>query len=326
MNTKRRLASIALGAAALLLGVTAAAQTYPSKPVRMIMPFPAGSGVDYVARILSSELGKTWTAQTLIDNRPGASGIVAINEFKRSAPDGYNLLLAANDQLVVNRAVYKTLPYDVDKDMVMVAGIYKSTFVVAASAASGIKSVADLISVAKKRPGNLTYATLGKGTLGHISGEQFSVDSGISLLHVPFREMGQLNTAVGSGEVDLTFLTMASLDSQIKAGRVLPLASASVKRQVYYPDVPTMAEAGGPSPFEVNGWLAIMAPRGTPQPVIDKLQADVLNVVRSDAFRTKIAALGFEPWAVKTDEIQKAAADELQRYKKIAARPGMQLD
>jgi tripartite-type tricarboxylate transporter receptor subunit TctC len=292
----------------------------------MVTPFPVGSGVDFVARTLSAELGQKWKTQAMIDNRPGGSGFVAIGDFKQAAPDGYTLLLAANDQLVVNRAVYKQLPYDTAKDMVPVTGVYKSTFILAASKKSGIRSVAELTARARAEPGKITYASLGKGSLGHISAEMFNAEIGTSMLHIPFRDVGQLNTALGNGEVDTVFLTMATLDSQVKAGRVVPLASLSAARQSQYPDLPTLAEAGGPADLFIHGWLALLAPPNVPKDVLAKLKDDVSSVVATPAFQAKLDTLGFQAWPSSAKEIDQLAADELKTYRGVTEKPGMQLD
>jgi tripartite-type tricarboxylate transporter receptor subunit TctC len=297
-----------------------------AKPIRFILPYPAGTGVDVVARQLGNELGPLLGTTVIVDNRPGGSGQVAVNEFKRSAPDGQTLLLATNEQLVVNRVVFKQLSYDVEKDMRPFAGIYQSTFVVAASAASGIKSARDIIEASRRKPEKLSYATLGKGSLGHVSGELFSVSSGISMLHVPFNNLGALNSAVGNGDVDLTFLTMASIDPIVKSGKAVAVASLSSDRQAHYPNVPTLVEAGGNPMFAFRGWLAAVALTGTPKAVEDKLQQAITRAVASDAFKARLATLGFDPWPATGSAIQKLMAEELRQVRDIAARPGMQLE
>jgi len=179
----------------------------------------------------------------------------------------------------------------VEKEMVLVAGVHKSIFVVAASASSGIKSISDLMRSAKQNPGKLSYASLGKGSLGHFSGELFSAGAGAAMLHVPFRDLGALSSAVGGGDVDLVFLPIAAIDAVIKSGRATTLASISTKRQLLQPNLMTVKEAGGPEMFDLAGWSALAVPKDTPIAIIEKLQADVVKVVASDAFRTKMAAL-----------------------------------
>lgn len=323
MNLERRLFTSA--AVTLAMG-TAFAQPGGDRPVRMILPYPAGSGLDVVARYLASELAPVWGQQPVVDNKPGASGLVAVAEFKRAAPDGQTLLLASNDQIVSNRIVYKSLPYDVDRDFSLLGGIYQTTFVVAASQTSGIKSIPDLLTRAKAAPGRISYATLGKGGLGHLSAEYFSVSNGISMLHVPFRDLGSLSTSVGGGDVDLVFLPIPSIDPLLKAGKVRVLASLSPVRQSYHPGVQTLQEAGGGAIFHVRGWMALVAPKAMPNALASRMQADLLRIVRDDKFRHRLAEIGGEPFPATAGELLGISAEELERTRVVAARPGMQLE
>jgi tripartite-type tricarboxylate transporter receptor subunit TctC len=311
-----------------LLGAIAPVHAQPGsdKPVRMILPYPAGSGLDVIARHLAGDLKQAWGQQPIIDNKPGGSGIVAIADFRKSAPDGQTLLLATNDQLVGNRAVYKSMPYDVDKEFSLVAAISQSTFAITAGQASGLKSIKDLLARAKASPGRVTYATLGRGTLGHLGAEYFCVNNGISMIHVPFRDLGSLTTAVGGNEVDLVFLPLSSVDQMIKAGRARPIATLSPSRQRHFPELPTLQEAGGGQIFHVRGWMTVVAPRATPQTLLEKVQADVLRVVKSEKFRERLAQIGVEPFAAEPAALADLVVEELKHYRAIAARPGMQLE
>lgn len=323
MPVSRRLFT---AAAALMAGGSTFAQPGGDKPVRIILPYPPGSGLDVVGRYLSGELKQPWEQQPVIDNKPGASGILALTEFKRAAPDGQTLLIATNDQLVGNRLVYKSLPYDADQDVTVISGIYYATFCMSAGVASGITSVRDLIAQAKAKPGKIAYATLGKGTLGHLSAENFAAQAGISMLHVPFRDLGTLATSVGSGDVDLVFLPLSSVDPLRKAGKLQALASLSPARQPLYPQVPTLEEAGGGSMLHVRGWVTLAAPKGTPKALMDRMEADVLKIVRDDRYRQRVGEIGGYPFPATRTELQGLVEQELTYYRVVASRPGMQLD
>lgn len=316
----RNATAAAAGAGLAWLPTQAAAQAAPGRPVRFVLPYSAGTGPDFVARSLANDLKDM---QVVIDNKTGANGIVAFTEFKRAAPDGQNLMLATNDQFVTNRVVYKSLPYD-ESNWTYVTGVYQSTFVIAASAASGVKSLRDLLALGKQR--QLTYATLGKGSLSHVAAEQFGANTGVSILHIPFRDFGSLTTAMVVGDVDFTILPMKPLETLVNTGKGVVLASLSPARQVYFQNIPTITEAGGPAMMHVRGWLAVAAPKGTPNTLIEKIQADVQRVVRSEPFRAKLATAGYETFPASPGDLERLAADEFRQIKQIATASGIQLD
>src|SRR5262245_52677782 len=276
-SSKALLVSALFGLATL--AQPAAAQQFPTKPVRVITPFPAGSGPDSVIRLVGDKLSRDWGQQVIVENRPGANGFIAIEAAKKAAPDGYTLVQMDDAHMAVQPHLYKKLPYDVAKDFDPVAALFRTYFFVVTPANSSWKTMADLIAAAKAKRGELTYGSWFIGSPGHLGAALLEGATGTEMTHVPFKEMTQLYAAVGNSDVAWAFGSAASAGPMYRTKKVKFLAVAAPKRVAGFPDVPTVAEAGGPANFDVKAWVALLAPSGTPKAVINKINEAVDNAL-----------------------------------------------
>jgi tripartite-type tricarboxylate transporter receptor subunit TctC len=308
------------------LSHAASAQQYPNKPVKVITPFPAGSGPDAALRLIGGKLSRAWGQQVVIENRPGANGFIAIEAAKRATPDGYTLVQMDSAQLTAHPHLYKKLPYDPVKDFEPIAPLFQNYFFVVVPADSKWQSVADLTAAAKAKRGELTYGSWFIGSPGHLGAALLEAATGTQMTHVPFKEMTQLYTAVGNNDVAWAFGSVASAGPAYRAGKVKFLAAAAPKRIAGYTDIPTVAEAGGPAEFEVKAWTAILAPRGTPKDAVAKANADVAKAVSEPDVRERFAAFGYEALPAAPSDMEKLLSAESRRYGEIIKRSNISLD
>jgi len=322
--SKAFLVSAVLAVAAL--AQPAAAQQFPTKPVRVITPFPAGSGPDSVVRLVGDKLSRDWGQQVIVENRPGANGFIAIEAAKKAAPDGYTLVQMDDAHMAVQPLLYKQLPYDIAKDFDPVATLFRTYFFVVTPADSSWKSMADLVSAAKAKRGELTYGSWYIGSPGHLGAALLEGATGTQMTHVPFKEMTQLYAAVGNSDVAWAFGSAASAGPMYRAKKVRFLAVAAPRRIAGFPDVPTVAEAGGPAKFDVKAWVALLAPRGTPKAVIAKINADVAKALSAPDVRERLAGFAFEPFSVSPQEIAKAIDTDSRKYAEVIKHAKISLD
>jgi tripartite-type tricarboxylate transporter receptor subunit TctC len=317
-----------LAAAALLAVFSAAAQAqdFPSKPVRVVTPFPAGSGPEVALRLVADKLSKIWGKPVIVDNRPGASGFIAIEAIKRAAPDGHELLQMDNAQMAAQPFLFKKLPYDLLRDFEPVTPILRNYFFVTVPAGSRYKTMADLGAAAKAGPGQVNYGSWFVGSPGHIGAAMLETATGTRMTHVPYKEMSQLYVAVGNQEVDWAFGSAASAGAMQRAGRTRYLAVAAPRRVAGFPDVPTVAESGGPAGFELSAWTALLAPKGTPKAVVEKIQKDVAAVLAEPDLKDKYAAMYYEPYFLNTDQFLQQLRTDSQRYGETLKRLNISLD
>jgi tripartite-type tricarboxylate transporter receptor subunit TctC len=271
----------------------AAADAFPQRAVRLIVPYSVGVGPDIVARSLTDPLAAAWGQPVLVDNRPGGSGIVAFGEVRRTPADGHTIFLADTATLAVNPLLHRTLPYDPQRDLVPLTLLFHATFVLWTGAGNRLKTLADLLQAARESPGRVTYATLGNGHASHVAVESMARAAGLQLLAVPFKDFGALITAVAAGEVDFTAFSVNTVAPLLAAGRVRPLAVAARQRLAAHPQIPTLAEAGGP-PVEMHPWAGLVTVAGTPEPVLAKLRADIGQALQLGAVRARAEQAGFE--------------------------------
>ena len=264
MNWTARRRSIFLIAAWLGLASIVLAQTFPSKVVKITAPYAAGAGPAIFTRIMADKLSKAWSQPVIVDPRPGGSGFIAIEAVKNATPDGHELLVSSNSHVAINPALYKKLPYDPDKDFVPVAMFYRTPFFIIVSSNGPYQTVPALIAAAKASPGTVSYGSSYVGSPSHLGSAQFEYLTGTKMIHVPFRDQSQMYVGIANGDVGWAFSTLGSALPLIQAGRIKIIAIAAKQRLKTLPDVPTVAEAGGPAGLEVDSWLALMAPRGTP--------------------------------------------------------------
>jgi len=275
--------------AAGLLSVAAApslAQEWPTRgTIRMIVPYPAGGGTDVVARIVAKYLQERLRQTVIVDNRGGANGQVGLQALKQSAPDGYTIAMTSDSPMTVNQWVYKSIPYDPMKDFIHVTSVIRLPSMLAVHPSLPVNSVAELIALAKSKPGGLSYASAGVGNFSHLEAEQFAQKAGIKMVHVPYKGTGPSAMGMIGGEVQLGFNNVSTLLPYVKAGKLRALAVMEPKRMPELPDVPAVAETI--PGFDMAPWVGIIAPAGTPKPIIDRLTKEILAVM-SDPEAVKI--------------------------------------
>jgi tripartite-type tricarboxylate transporter receptor subunit TctC len=269
------------------------ASSFPTRPVRLVVPYSVGIGPDVVARSVAEQLSQQWGQTVWVDNKPGASGIVAFGDVRRTAADGYTLFLADAATLAVNPLLHGRLPYDPLRDLEPLTLLFRATFVLWVGAGNRLRSVVELQEAARRAPGSISYGSLGNGHPSQVAVESYAHAAGLQLLHVPFKDGGTLFSAVASGEVDFTAFSINTMSGLMASGRVRPLAVAARERVSSHPFIPTLVEAGGP-PVEMHPWAALMAVAGTPVPVLATLQQGIGKALASDAVLGRAESAGFE--------------------------------
>jgi len=301
MNRRTGIATLALLALALLPTTQAHAQTWPAKPVRLIVPYPPGGGNDNLARIFSQKLGERLNQTFVVENRPGAGTLIGSEVAAKAPGDGYTLLLSSIVTHALAPALYPKIPYDPIRDFVPITTLAVAPTVLVVNQAFPAKSVQEVITLAKASPGKYTFPSGGNGTTPHISGEIFKSMTGVDLLHVPYKGGGPAIADVMGGQVDMMFDTAASAMPHVRSGKLRALAIATPKRHPDFPDLPTFAEQGLPD-YAINSWYSLHAPAGTPREVIQRLHAEVVNVLRTPDVVEKLRALNADPGGMPPDE------------------------
>jgi tripartite-type tricarboxylate transporter receptor subunit TctC len=308
------------------IAAAAIAQPFPSRPVRLIAPYSAGAAPVTFTRVIADKLAKAWSQPVLVDPRPGGSGFLAIEAVKSAAPDGHELLVASNAHVAINPALYKKLPYDPDKDLVPVAMFYRTPFLLVVSSTGPYQSVPALIAAAKANPGAVSYGSSYVGSPSHLGSAQFEYLTGTKMIHVPFRDQSQMYVGIANGEVGWAFSTLGSALPLMQAGRIKPIAIAAKERLKTQPDVPTIGEAGGPAGLEVDSWLALMAPRGTPPEIVRRINADVNRQLADPDVLEQMQRLGFEPAPGTPEQFAEIIRADAKRYGDLVRRTGATAD
>jgi tripartite-type tricarboxylate transporter receptor subunit TctC len=312
--------------AALCAAAAAAqAQTYPVKVVKVIAPYSSGAGPTVFMRLIAERLTKVWGRQVIVDSRPGASGFIALEAVKNSLPDGYELIVVSNAHVAINPALYKKLPYDPQADFAPVGMIYHTPFFVTVKSGGPYATVGALIAAAKAGPGKLTYGAPYVGSPAHLGAADFARRTGTSMLLVPFRDQSQMYVSIASGDLDWAFSTLASATPLRKAGRIKLLAIASVRPSASAPEVPTMKEAGGPD-FEIDSWLALLAPRATPAAVVRKINADMNTQLAEPEVLERMKAMGFEASPGTPEQLAEAIRADTRTYAELVRLTGASAD
>jgi len=318
----KNLRRIALAMFAVVVCGGAAAQQYPSRPVRIIVAFPPGGFVDLGARLVAGPLGTALGQQVVIDNRGGAGGIVGTEFAARAAPDGYTLVVGSAGTHAVNQSLYRKLPYSVLRDFQPVTRLADAPSILAVHPSFPARSVKDLVALARARPGEILYASAGSGTSTHLAAALFEHLARVKFVHVPYKGGGPMIVDVVAGQVPVTFGTAASVSPHLKSGRLRGLAVTSGQRSVVLPGLPTIAESGVPG-YEMLNWLGLFAPAGTPRPIVEKLNVEVLRAVRSAEIRDRLNAAGAEPSPLATEEFAVFVKSEVEKWGKVVAATGM---
>ncbi len=317
---------LVIALAAALLSATAAAQDFPTKPVTILTAFAAGSGPDAVLRLVSDKLGKIWNQRVVVDNKPGGGGFIAIDQAKRAAPDGYTLLQLDSEHLAALPHLYKSRNFVTLQTFDPVASLFRTPFFVAVPTDSKWKNMTDLLAEAKAKPGAVSYGSWGVGSPGHLGAQQLEALTGTQMQHVPYKEVSQLFASVGSGDIPWSFASIPSSQGIYKAGKLRYIAVAAGKRVPQMPDVPTMAEAGGPAGLEVNSFVSLVAPKGVPAAVKAKINADVAKVIADPEIRARFDTFAFEPLAWSPEEIARNAEAKSKVYGELVKRGNISLD
>jgi tripartite-type tricarboxylate transporter receptor subunit TctC len=317
MKARRWLSSTAF---ALLLPL-AQAQDFPTKPVKIVVPFTAGSATDILARTVGQKLNEMWNQSVLIENRPGAGGTIAAGAVAKSVPDGTTLMVHSSGH-AANAFIYPTLPYDTLKDFVQVVPLAGQPNVLVTSPASGYKTVADLIADAKKRPGAVNFGSAGIGSGTHFNAEKFKLAAGIDVIHVPYKGTPEAMTDTIAGRVAYFFSPISAALPQVRDGKLVALAVSSAKRSSLLPNVPTVAESGLPG-FDYNLWVGVFAPAGTPNDVIDKINRSVNRVLGEADVQARMAALGAEPMSMNPAEFDRFMRAEMDDAAKVVKAAGI---
>jgi len=315
--------------APVLLALTAfaaplQAQTYPTKPVRIVVGFTPGGGVDINARLLSPELTKQFGQQFIVDNRPGAGTNIANEYVAHAAPDGYTLLMNTA-AIVINMSLYKKVNFDAIKDFAPVSLFSESPNILVVHPSLPVKNVKDLIAMAKAKPGGLNYSSAGSGTTQHLAGELFKLRTGTNIVHVPYKGSAPSLTALLGGEVEMTFANIPAISSHVKAGRLRPLASTGTKRAAQLANVPTMKEAGV-NGVEVLVWYGMLAPAATPKEIVNTLAGAVAKAARSPHMSKLLLDQGAEPVGNSPEEFGKILREELKRWAEVVKVSGAKAD
>ena len=296
----------------------------PARPIRLVVSFAAGGGVDLVARLVGQKLSEAWNQQVVIDNRPGAGGNVSAELVAKSPADGYTIYMSSAS-VVVNSSLYKSLPYDPLKDFAPVTLLVSAHNVLVAHPSLPAKNIRELIALAKKKPGQINYASTGSGSSGHLAMELFRSMAGIELVHVPYKVIGQTTADLLSGQVSLWFPTMPGVMQHIKGGRMTALGVSGNRRAPALPNVPTIAEAGLAG-YDASTWYPLLAPAGTPPAVVDKLNAELVTILAMTDVREKLQAQGIEPVGSSPAQLAAHLKSELVKWEKVVRLSGAKVD
>ena len=320
----------ALGAA--LFGsfsvVSAQAQTaaYPTKPIRLIVPSAPGGGTDIAARLIAQGLTDSLGQAVVVDNRGGAGGTAGVTTAaKHSAADGYTLLLGSNGHLSFATAINPRLPYDPQKDLTPISLAANQPFVLAVSSNVPANSLRELIALAKAKPGTVTYGSGGAGSASHLGVELFQLKAGVTLMHIPYKGTGPGMTALMSGELQVLMAGLATVLPQAKSGKIRVLAVSGTQRSRMAPEVPTVAEAGVPG-YEFNVWYGMMAPGGTPRPIVNRLAVEISRLLKAPVVLERFAAAGLEPVSNTPDEFAALLRREIPEWQKVAKAANIRVE
>ena len=329
---RRRLAGLAaglmvLGAAPLARAQTAApAVAFPTKPVRIITPFPVGGGPDGVARLVADKLSRMWGQPAVVENRPGGNGFIAIDAFKRGANDGHDLIQLDNVHIAAYPHLFKKLPYDLEKDFDVILPLFRAYFFVTTGAQSPYKNMGALIADAKANPGKLNYGSWSVGNPVHLGSALLESMTGTDMVHVIYKETTQLYSGVANGELSFALGTSATAGPLQRAGKLRFLAVAAPKRLANFPDVPTVSESGGPAGYEVTGWNAIAAPKGVSPAVAEKIKRDVEKALNEPDVKEKFASFGYENFPTTRESFKQFIDSESTRFAAVIKKAGASLD
>ena len=308
-----------------VLVTPAAAQPYPSRIVKLVVPQTPGGATDVFARKIGQLLGEKWGQPVVIENRAGAGGVVGTDVVAKSAPDGYTLLVTYAGSQAINPSLYPKIPFDSVKDFQTIATLASTPFVLIVHPKLPAKDLAEYVALARARPDALTYASSGNGSVNHLLGEMLKTEAGIKMLHVPYRGVAPAITDVIGGQVDSAFSSVPSVLQMVQTDKVRAIAISSAKRVAAAPEIPTIAESGFPG-FDVNPWWGILAPAGTDVTIVRKINADVANILRTKEMIDFLAAQGAEPLITSPEAFLKILEADVVKWAKVVKSAGVTLN
>jgi len=305
--------------------LAAQAQAYPTKPIRVFVPFPPGGGTDNIAREVTQAMAANTKWTFVIENRPGAGGNLGVDAVAKSPADGYTLVIGQSSNLTINPWLYARMPYDPQKDLVPIGLIGEAPLVLVTSAASPYKTVADAVAAAKAKPGAINYASAGNGTVAHLAAERFQKAAGVKYQHVPYKGVAQALTDVVGGTVELYFATTPTLMGQIKQGKLRPLAVTAAQRLPDLPQVPTLAEAGYKG-AESSTWFGLLAPAGTPADIVARLNSELTKALQQPALVKKLEAEGTRVLGGSAQQFATTIKDDTARWGRVVKESGARIE
>jgi tripartite-type tricarboxylate transporter receptor subunit TctC len=308
----------------VLLGPAQAQEAYPSKPVRLILPFPPGGSTDILGRVVAEQLSARLGQPVVTDNRGGAGGNVGAEAAARAAPDGYTLLFAATT-LAISPSLYAKLPYDPVKDLTPISLIATVPNVLITHPAVPARTLQEFIALARAKPGELNYGSGGSGTSNHLGGELFNMVAGVKLVHIPYKGVNLAMNDAMAGNIQLVVIGIPAAAPQIKAGKLRALAVLAPQRSPTLPEVPTVAEAGLPD-FDVTTWYGLLAPAGTPRPIVARLNAEIVRVMNAPELKERLAAMAAEPRTTTPEEFAAYIGEEIAKWGDVVRKAGLRAD
>jgi tripartite-type tricarboxylate transporter receptor subunit TctC len=323
--TSASLRALALGLVAAVGAAGALAQAFPTKPVRIIVPQTPGGASDALARVIGQKLAERWGQPVLVENKPGAGGNVGTDYVAKSPADGYTLLMSYVGTQAINGSVYKSLTYDPYKDFAPVATLATVPFALVVNQNLPVKSAGELIAYAKAHPGAVNFGSAGNGSLNHLLGEMVNMNQGVKLVHVPYKgAAGALTDTIG-GQIQMTFTSLPSVVGHIRSDKVRALAVTGAKRSATFPNLPTFSEAGIGG-LELSPWFGLLAPAGTPEPIVRKMNADIADLLRDKDVVEKFAAIGADPYITQPDQFGRILQDDIHKWAQVVKASGARID
>jgi tripartite-type tricarboxylate transporter receptor subunit TctC len=326
MKRRHFLEAAGAGLTALAAPYLAHAQAWPTRPITFVYAYAAGGGDDPIARQLGKELTDRLGQPIIVENKTGASGMIGATTVARAQPDGHTFLFGVSNELVINQAMFKKMTYDPDKDFAPVCLVVTLPLLLVASNASKITSVADLVARAKAEPGKLNYASPGSGTLQHLAAELLQRTAGIKMAHVPYRGVAAVTTDLLAGTVDVGFVGLPTALPHVKGGRMTALGMSTAKRAAAAPDLPSLADSPLLKGFDLTQWFGIVAPAGTPAPVIERMQKEVDSILANEALRAKLISQGSEPAVNTPAQFGEMMKSQRQTYARIVKDANITID
>lgn len=323
MATKAILRTLTVALATIsLYPATVPGQTYPSKPIRVIVPFPAGGGVDYIGRIAGKGLTERLGQQVLVDNRPGANAIVGLEVLKAAAPDGYTIAAASAGPLAVNPFIYKKLPHDTLRDFTQIANMVNFPLLLVTHPSLPVKNVRELIALARARPGEVSYASPGAGNSSHLSGELFNAMAKVKILHVPYKGMAPAVVSAVSGEAQLIYASIPPILPHVRSGRVRALGVGNARRVPSLPEIPTIAESGLPG-YEAYAWAGMIGPANMPREIVMRLNTAIVDILKQKDVIDRMLAEGTVPTPSSPEEFVAYMKSELKKWGEVVKIAGI---